>query len=103
MVENRVREVIIAAMDNLVIPNLELAIGSTDASSGQGAGRVVFCPDQKYLSGNVEIPRMTALSILDSNSEINWVDKRLLVFLLSRRVIFRSLFSHRTSQLLMTS
>ena len=52
-VKTRVHEAIVAAVDNLVIPRVELAIKSVSAASGWDTGGVVIDPDQRSFSGNI--------------------------------------------------
>ena len=67
-VNNRVHDVILTAMDNLVIPRVVLAVRSITGSSGHGPKSVVQYPDQENSSGNMEnTPLMTASSRIDTN------------------------------------
>ena len=50
MIETRVHDAILCAMDNLVIPRLELAMKSTDASSTRDPSIVVLDLDQRDFS-----------------------------------------------------
>ena len=47
VVENRVHDGILAAMDNVIIPRVEMAVKSIIESSGRGAGSMVQNPDQR--------------------------------------------------------
>ena len=53
-VETRVQDAKWTAMENLVIPKLELAMKSVVASSGHGVGSVVLVPNQRAFSVNIE-------------------------------------------------
>ena len=53
-VETRVQDMVLTAIDNLVIPIVELAMKSTNASSGWTVDGNVLKPDHRDFSGNVE-------------------------------------------------
>ena len=75
-VKNRVRSPILAAIDNLVIPTVELAIRSATASSRPHPESVVNQAHQSNFPGNVlEAPHITDSSGLNSNTEKNSVDQ----------------------------
>ena len=53
-VENCMRDAILTAMDNMIIPRIEMAVRSIIRSSGQGPRSVVQHPDQTIFTGNTE-------------------------------------------------
>ena len=53
-VEIRVQDAVMRAIENLVIPRVELAMMSVVASSGHGVGSVVLDLDQRGFSGIIE-------------------------------------------------
>ena len=61
LVEIRVQDAVLTAMENLVICRVELAMKSVDASSGRGMDSVVLDPDRRVFSGNIEGLQMTTL------------------------------------------
>ena len=74
-VENRVHEAILTAMESLVIPGVEIAIKSVNASSGRDADSVVPDPDQRDFSGNIESLQMIASNRINSNTDLNKIDE----------------------------
>ena len=74
-VETRVEDVVLAAIENLVIPRVELAMKSTNASSGTSVYDNVLDPDQRDFSGNVENLRLTASSRTHSRTDLNRIDQ----------------------------
>ena len=76
LVENMVHVVILAALDNLVIPAVQHAVRSANASSGRGPDVVVCDGDQKYFSANTEeVLHVPISNSLNSHLEINMVDE----------------------------
>ena len=64
--KNRMHDAILTAMDNVVIPRVEMAVRSITGSSGHGTNSVVQNPDKKDFIGNTEnIPLKSASSQLD--------------------------------------
>ena len=59
-VETRVQDAILTAMESLVIPRVELATKSVNASFGRDVDSIVTDPDQGDFSGNIEGLQMTA-------------------------------------------
>ena len=51
VLETRVKDAVLTVIENLVIPRVELAMKSLNASSGHWVGSVVLDPDQKEFSG----------------------------------------------------
>ena len=74
-VEIRVQNAVLIAMENLVIPRVELAMKSTNASSGRSVDGNVLDPDQRDFSGNVEGLQMTASSRIHSHTDLNKIDE----------------------------
>ena len=67
-VQNRVHSAILTAMDNVVIPRVEMAVRSITESSGREPSSMVQNPDQRDFSGNTEnTPLMSASSWVDLN------------------------------------
>ena len=65
-VGNRVHDAILTAMDNVVMPRVEMAVRSVTESSRRGPSCVVQNPDQRNFSGNTEnTPPMTVSSRVD--------------------------------------
>ena len=53
-VENCMPDTILTAMDNVVIPRVEMAVGSITGLSGQGPSSVFQNPDQRQFTRNTE-------------------------------------------------
>ena len=53
-VETRVRDAVLTAIENLVIPIVELAMKSTNAPSGRSVDGNVFELDQRDYLGDIE-------------------------------------------------
>ena len=66
---------VLTAIEILVIPRVEVAMKSTNASSGRCVDGNVLDPDQRYFSGNVEGLQMTASSRIHSRTEPNRIDE----------------------------
>ena len=63
-------DIILTAMDNVVIPRVEMTVRSITRSLGQGPSSVVQNPDQRDLTGNtVNTPLMSASIRLDLNAD----------------------------------
>ena len=58
------------AIENFVIPRVELAMRSVNASSGHGVGSVLD-PNQGDFLGNIEGLQMTASSKINSHTDLN--------------------------------
>ena len=60
-IANRMHDAVLAAMDNMVIPRVQMAMRSITESLGRGSISVVQNRDQKDFTGNTEnTPLMTA-------------------------------------------
>ena len=67
-VEIRVHDTVLTAMENMVLPGVEMAVGSITGSSGRGQTSVVQNPDHRVFSRNIEVtPLMAASSRTDLN------------------------------------
>ena len=65
----------LAAIESLVIPRVELAMRSANASSGRSLDANVLEPDQGDFSGNIEGLQMTASSRINSRTDLNKIDE----------------------------
>ena len=74
-VETRMQGAVLFAIENLLIPRVELAMKSVNASSGREVGSVVLDPDQRDFSGNMEGLRMTASSRTNSHKDLNRINE----------------------------
>ena len=63
------------AIENLVIPMLELAMKSVNASSGHRVGSVVLDPDQRDFSRSIGSLQMIASSRINSHTDLNRIDE----------------------------
>ena len=71
-----VHVVILAALDNLVIPAVQHATRSANASSGRGPDVVVCDANQRYFSANTEkVLHVPISKSLNSHLKINMVDE----------------------------
>ena len=69
-VENRMHDLILTTMDNVVTPRVAIAVISITESSGRGPCSVVQNPDRSDFAGNNENdPLMSASSRIDFNVE----------------------------------
>ena len=65
-IENQIHDAILTAMDNVVMPRVEMAVRSITGSSGQGSSSLAQNPDRADFTGNTENTRlMSASSRLD--------------------------------------
>ena len=74
-IKTRVQDPVLPAIANLVIPIVELAMKSANASSGRSVDGNVWDPDQSDLPGNIEGLRMTASSRMHSHTDLNKIDE----------------------------
>ena len=73
-VETRVQDAVLTAIENLVIPGVELAMKSTNAASaGRSVDGNVLNLDQRDFSGNVEGLQMTASGRIRSRTDLNMI------------------------------
>ena len=69
-VENRLLAAILSAMDILVIPLMEAALRTADASSTRNINSVVLDPDQHDFSRDIHGLQITASSRYNSNTNL---------------------------------
>ena len=74
-VEIRVQAAVLTAIETLIIPGVELAMKSVNASSGHGIGSVVSDLDQGDFSGNIAGLRMTPSTRINSDTDLNRIDE----------------------------
>ena len=74
-VESRIQDAALLAIENLVIPRVELATKSINASSGRSVYGIVLDPDRKDFSGNTESLKMAASSSINSHKDLNRIDE----------------------------
>ena len=75
-VENCKRDVILTAIDNMVIPGVEMAVKSITSSAMHGTSSEVQTPDRWNFLGNIRnTPLMSASSRLDLDNELNRNDE----------------------------
>ena len=74
-VETRVQNSTLTAIENLVIPRVELAMKSANAHPEQSVDGNVLEPDQRDFLGNIEGLRMTAPSRINSHTGLNKIDE----------------------------
>ena len=67
MVETTVQDAVLTAIEKLVIPRVELAMKSANASSGRIINGDVLEPDQKDFIGNIKGLQMTASSRINTH------------------------------------
>ena len=61
IVENRMHDAFLTAIDNVVIPRVEMAVKSITGSTGHGTNCEVQNPDRRYFFGNFrKAPLMSA-------------------------------------------
>ena len=73
-VETRVQVAVLTAIDNLVIPRIELAMTSANMRSEESVDGNALEPDQRDFLGNIEGLRMTAFSRKNSHTDLNRID-----------------------------
>ena len=74
-VETRDQDAVLTAIENLVIPKLELAMKSANALSERSVDCNVLEPDKRDFLGNIEGLRMTASSRINSLTDLNRIDE----------------------------
>ena len=70
-VETIVQDAVLTAIENLVNPTVELAMKSTNASSGRFVDGEVLGADERAFSITVEGLQMTASSAIHSHTDLN--------------------------------
>ena len=74
-VETRVQDVVLTAIENLVIPKVELAMKSANAHPERSFDGNVLEPDQKDFLGNIEGLQMTGSGRINSDTDLNRIDE----------------------------
>ena len=74
-VETRVEDAVLTAIENLVIPRVELAVKSATAPSERSVDGNVLEPDQRDFLGHTEGLRMTASKRTYSHTDLNRIDE----------------------------
>ena len=69
-VETRHQEAVLTAIENIVVPGVELAMKSDKASSGRSLDGNVLEPDHRDFSGKVEGLQMTTSSRVNSHTDL---------------------------------
>ena len=69
--ETILQDAVLTAIENLVIPRVELAM----KSSARGVDTVVLDPDQRKFSKSIQSLQMTASSIINSHLDLNRIDE----------------------------
>ena len=76
IVENLMHEVILTAIDEVVIPRVEMAVKSFTSSTGNGTNSEVQHPERREFLGNLRnTPLMSASSRLDLDNELHENDE----------------------------
>ena len=73
IVENRVHDATLIALECLIIPRMKLAMKSVTASAGRYPRRVLLKPKLRDFPGNTEGLQMTASKELTQPSNIDWI------------------------------
>ena len=73
--ETTVQDTILTAIESLMIRSVELAMKSTNASSGRSVDDNVLEPDQKDFLVNIEGLQMTASSRINSHTDLNRINE----------------------------
>ena len=72
-VETMVHEAVLSAIDNLIVPRMELVMIGWNFS-GPNPNSVVLDPDEKVFFGDTNGLRMTASSRFNSSANVNGID-----------------------------
>ena len=75
MVETRVQNAVLTAMEILQIARVEFAMKSVNASSERGVDSFVLDRDQRDFSRNVEDLQMTVFTRINSHRDLNRFDE----------------------------
>ena len=76
IVENRMHDAILTAMENVVIPRVEMALRSITGSSGQRSDSLVQNPDRRdFIRNTANTPLKSASSRLDLNLDQDRIDE----------------------------
>ena len=74
-VETRIQDSELTAIEKFVVPRVELAMKSANAHSQRSVGGNVLEPDQKHFLGDIESPRKTAASQINSHMDLKRIDE----------------------------
>ena len=74
-VETRVQDAVLIAIKNLLIPRMELAMKTANASSGRSGDGNVLEPNRRDFLGNVEGLQMTASSGKHSRTDFKMIEE----------------------------
>ena len=74
-VETRVKDAALTAIEKLGIPRVELAMKSSNASSGRRIDGNIWEPDQREFSGNIGGLQRTASSKIRSRTVLNRINE----------------------------
>ena len=76
IVKNCMHDAILTAIDNFVIPSVEMAVKSITGSARHGTSSEVQNPDRRYFVGNIrDTPLMSASRRLDLDIDLNKNDE----------------------------
>ena len=74
-VEIRVQDAVLTAIENLVIPRMELAMKSANVQSEQSVNGNILEPEQEDFLGNIEGLGITAFGKTNSHTDLNGIDE----------------------------
>ena len=74
-VETRLQDAVLTAIENLVIPRVELAMKSANAFSGRSVDCNTLEPDPRDFSVNIEGLQTTVSSRKNSQTDLNRIDE----------------------------
>ena len=75
-VQTRIQDAVLTAIENLVIPRIELAMKSANAPSERSVDGNVLEPDQRdFLGNNIESLRMTTSGKINSHTDLQRIDE----------------------------
>ena len=74
-VETKAQNAVLTVIENLVLPRVELAMKSVNASSGHRVGGAVLDPDGVDFSGNIEGLQLTTSNRINSHTDWNRIDE----------------------------
>ena len=74
-VEKRVHDAVLTAIESLVIPRIELAMKSVNASSVSGVDSVVLDPDPREFSAYIEGLQFTTSSRINLHTDFNRIEE----------------------------
>ena len=74
-VKTTVQDAVLTAIENIVIPRVDLVMKSANASSARSDDGNVLEPDQKDFLGSIEVLQMTASGRIHSRTDLNGIDE----------------------------